>query len=146
MKYVQKVIPEATTPEEWRGKKIKELRKIINTYIKENLVGKLYQNIQTDFPIHITSTSARKTAYGEAMYYDKATALLVLPQILQYATYNNFGQRKETDDDTIFGYANFKCKVKINGKLKTLRIAVKIAKGGFLYYNIEVNKIFREKK
>ena len=145
MKYKQKVIPSVNTPEEWKGKKIRELRQLINTYIKDNLVGKVYSNEDTKFSIQVTSTSARKTAYGEAMYYDKATSLLILPQILQYASYNNFGQRKETDDDTILGYANFKCKVIINGKNKTLRIAVKIAKGGFLYYNIEVNKILTKK-
>ena len=44
-------------------------------------------NIDTGLPITISVTSAPKTAYGEAIYFKKAAATLVLPEIIKYAQY-----------------------------------------------------------
>ncbi|MBR6311285.1 MAG: hypothetical protein IKR52_08840 [Paludibacteraceae bacterium] len=136
----QKIVPEVTTPVEWKNKKIKDIRKIVLDFIREHYVGKVFRNEDTGLKILISVKSARKTAYGEAIYFKKAAAIIALPLILKYATYNNFGKRKENDGDNILGYLNFKCKIKIDGRVENLRIAVQFQTGGKFYYNIEVNK------
>lgn len=92
-------------------------------------------NIDTGLPITISVTSARKTAFGEAIYFKKVAATLMLPELIKYAEYNNWGNPKETDGPNIIGYLNFKCKCMIDGKKENVRLAVQFQKGG-KYYSI----------
>ena len=121
-RYKQSVIPKAETPAEWKELKLQQLRTVIFAHIK------------------ISVTSARKTAFGEAIYFKKAAAVVVLPEIIKYAEYNNWGKPKTTDGPNIIGYLNFKCKCLIDGKKENIRLAVQFQKGGKYYYNIEINK------
>lgn len=98
-------------------------------------------NRDTGLTIRITMASGRKTAYGEAMYSKKAEVVRILPDLIEHAIYNNFGQRKQGDNKDILGYLNFKAKCILDGKVEHLRIAVQFQKGGKFYYNVEVNKI-----
>jgi hypothetical protein len=91
-------------------------------------------------PVTISVKSCRKTAYGEAMYMKKAAVSRILPEIVKYATYNNFGERKSGDSASVIGYLNFKCFCVIDGKKECVRLSVQFQKGGKFYYNIEVNK------
>ena len=75
------------------------------------------------------------------MYIKKAAAVLILPQLIRHATYNNFGKRKISDPQNIVGYLNFKCKCIIDGKKECIRLAVRQQTDGSFFYNIEVNKI-----
>ena len=63
----------------------------------------------------------------------------ILPELVEYALYNNFGKRKLTDNDEVLGYLNFKGRCRINGKTENLRIAVQFQRQAKFYYNIEVN-------
>ena len=70
-KYKQAIIPRAETPEEWTQLKLQRLRTIIFEHIKNNYSGKTIINLDTGLPITISVTSARKTAFGEAIYFKK---------------------------------------------------------------------------
>ena len=126
---------------QWEDLTISQLRKTVQQYFKENLKGVTVVNDETRIPISITVSSAKKTAFGEAMYHKKAEVIRVLPLLLKSAHYNNFGQRKPLDSPEILGYLNFKNKCYIDGKLEHVRIAVRFQKGGKFYYNVEVNMI-----
>lgn len=139
-KYIQTVIPEVTTPSEWVSLKGCQLRELIFNTIKNKFAGMEVINKDFGIPIKITVTSGRKTSKGEAIYSKKAAVVLILPEIIKNAKYNNWGNPKPTDGQNVKGFLNFKCKCKIDGRLECIRIAVQFQKGGKYYYNIEVNK------
>lgn len=138
-RYKQSHIPVAELPDEWKGIKLQQLKTVIFNHIRNNYSGMVIQNLDTRLPIIISVTSARKTAYGEAVYFKKAAAILVLPEIIKYAQYNNWGSPKPTDGPNIIGYLNFKSKCIIDGAKENIRLAVQFQKGGKYYYNIEIN-------
>ena len=139
-RYKQSIIPKTETPDEWKTLKLQQLRTVIFAHIKNHYSGMVITNVDTGLPIIISVTSARKTAFGEAVYFKKAAAALALPEIIRYAEYNNWGNPKTTDGPNIIGYLNFKCKCLIDGKKENIRLAVQFQKGGKYYYNIEINK------
>lgn len=139
VKYVQKIVPEATTPEHFKNNTIKNLRELVFDFLK-NLSGKVVVNLDTQLPITISTSGCRKSSFGESMYYKKAAILTILPDIIKYAQFNNWGNKKQTDGPNIIGYLNFKCKCIIDGEKNCVRIAVQMQKGGKYYYNVEVNK------
>lgn len=140
MKYTQKIIPVAHTPEAWKKISVFNLRKSVLEFIRKNYAGLTIINEDLKLPIVITVNSCKKTAFGEAMYLKKAACALILPDLIKYASYNNFGSKKENDSDSLIGYLNFKCKCVIDGKKEYVRLSVQFQKGGKYYYNIEINK------
>lgn len=107
-------------------------------FYKENLQGKVVVNKDTGLPIHFVS--GRKTIYGEALYLKKLPIIEVLDVLLEYGTYNNFGQRKENDPKNLIGFYNFKAYAYIDGQKECIRLAVRAMADGAFYYNLEVNK------
>ena len=140
MKYKQNIIPSVVTPTEWSKMKASDLRKAVFNYMVDNFNGEDVKNESLQIIIRIRKKSLQKTAFGEAMYGKKAATVQILPKLLRYAEYNNWGDRKATDPATLIGYLNFKVKCYIDGTLENLRIAVRLYKDGKFYYNIEVNK------
>lgn len=118
-----------------------ELRRYVLDYYKNNLKGKEVINLDTGITIHFSMTSGRKTAMGEAMYQKKAEMVRILPELVKYALYNNFGKRKPDENEEIIGYLNFKGRCKLDGKIQNVRIAVQFQRSAKFYYNIEVNMI-----
>ena len=118
-----------------------ELRRYVLDYYKNNLKGKEIINDDTGITIHFSMTAGRKTAMGEAMYQKKAEMVRVLPELVKYALYNNFGKRKPDESEDIIGYLNFKVRCKLDGKTENVRIAVQFQRSAKFYYNIEVNMI-----
>ena len=118
-----------------------ELRKYVLEYYKNNLKGKEVINTDTGITIHFSMTSGRKTAMGEAMYQKKAEMIKILPELVRYALYNNFGKRKPDESEEIIGYLNFKGRCKLDGRIQNVRIAVQFQRSAKFYYNIEVNMI-----
>ena len=118
-----------------------EMRHYVLEYYKKNLKGKTVVNKDTGITIHFSMTSGRKTAMGEAMYQKKAEMVRILPDLVIYAIYNNFGKRKPDESDDIIGYLNFKGRCILDGKVQNVRIAVQFQKTAKFYYNIEVNMI-----
>ena len=110
-------------------------------YYKNHLKGKEIINIDTGITIHFSMTSGRKTAMGEAMYHKKAEMIRILPELVKYGIYNNFGKRKPDESEEIIGYLNFKGRCILDGKNENLRIAVQFQRSAKFYYNIEVNMI-----
>ena len=139
-KYRQSIIPETKTPEYWKNLKGWQLREIAFNTIKQKYAGKAVINKDFGIPINITISSGRKTAFGESIYSKKAAAVLILPEIIANAQYNNWGDPKPEDGNNLKGYLNFKCKCIIDGKTEHIRLAIQFMKGGKFYYNIEVNK------
>ena len=132
-------IPEINS--ELNGLSKAELRRYILKYYKEHLKGTEVVNEDTGITIHFSMTSGRKTAMGEAMYQRKAEIIRILPDLVRYALYNNFGNPKEKDSPDIIGYLNFKGRCQIDGKTENVRIAVQFQRQARFYYNIEVNTI-----
>ena len=118
-----------------------ELRRYVLDYYKKNLKGKGVVNKDTGITIHFSMTSGRKTAMGEAMYQKKAEMIRILPDMVRYALYNNYGKRKPDESDDIIGYLNYKGRCILDGKTENVRIAVQFQKTAKFYYNIEVNMI-----
>ncbi|MDR0207043.1 MAG: hypothetical protein LBI45_07300 [Bacteroidales bacterium] len=140
-KYIQKVIPSVKTQDLFSNMSGKELRKYIINYVKTELAGQNIVNEDTKLTIKITVTGGRKTAMGGAIYKKKSAVIQILPKLIQYAMLNNFGNRKEKDSEVVIGYLNFKVKCNIDEKLEHIRITVQMQKGGYFYYNLEINKI-----
>lgn len=129
------------TESQWGNLGIADLRRAVRQYFNDHLKGRTIVNDETKIPIRITVASARKTAFGEAMYHKKAELVRILPELLKVAKYNNFGQRKPQDSVEILGYLNFKAKCMLDGKIEHVRIAVRFQKGGKFYYSMEVNMV-----
>lgn len=125
---------------QWRNLSKSELREAVFQHLRK-MKNSIIVNKDTMIPIKITVSSAKKTAFGEAMYPKKAEVIRILPALIETAKYNNFGKRKPNDSPEILGYLNFKNKCLLDGKVEHVRIAVRFQKGGKFYYNIEVNKI-----
>ncbi|MBQ0129630.1 MAG: hypothetical protein KBT57_07300, partial [bacterium] len=61
-KYRQTIIPSVDTPKEWNQVKLQQLRKIILDLIRKEYAGRIITNTDTELPIRVSVTSARKTA------------------------------------------------------------------------------------
>ena len=139
-KYKQTFIPSVKTGI------IKLNPKSVREYYAIHLQGKSVVNLATNITINFTSDGKGKIGSNKVMHPPKIAVVQKLQQILEVAEFNNFGQRKENDKQSILGYLNFKAKVKIDGKIENLRIAVVMKTDGKVYYNHEINKIVFYKK
>jgi len=115
--------------------------KFVNDYYRQNIQGKSVVNNHLKIPIIFTGSGGRKVSYGGHKYVKKSAILQCLPKLLEVAEFNNFGNRKTSDNPLVMGYLNFKAKVKIDGKTENVRIAVTLRSDGKIYYNHEVNRI-----
>ena len=133
-KYKQTYIPEVK-----RMPKVTCSAKLVASYYKEHIQGKTVVNKHTGLTIYFGSDGKAELAHGRATYSKKVAVLQCLPRLLEVAEYNNWGNRKKTDEKYVFGYANFKAKVRIDGKLECARITVVVKANGKAYYNHEIS-------
>ena len=133
-KYKQKIIPNVKTEKHLNSPKS------LKDYYTKHLQGKSVVNKDLNIKILFTSLGKGKLAFGGSKTLRKASIIQCLSKVLEIAEYNNFGQRKEKDSKIILGYLNFKAKVKIDGKLEHIRIAVAMKTDGKVYYSHEINK------
>ena len=140
MKYKQTFILSVTIPTEWNTKNSLQLRKIVFEKLK-SYKGLVIENHDLKIKITLSVTGFRKMTKGGSMYSKKAALAFCILDLVKYAEYNNFGDRKPTDNKEVIGYLNFKAKCLINGNKENLRLVVQFQKDGKFYYNIEVNKI-----
>ena len=140
-KYKQTFIPSVSTGI------IKNSIAAAKEYYAKNLQGKSVKNIDTGFEIKFTSDGKRKLSSKEDVYTKKTALLQCLRKLLEVAEFNNFGQRKEKDKQSVLGYLNFKAKAKIDNKIENIRIAVTVKVNEVSrtreksFYNYEINKI-----
>jgi len=139
-KYKQTVIPEAST-KEWAMLTASEVREKLDNEYRARHIGKKVVNQALGITVEFESTGARKTAHGSATYSKKACLVSVLDQLVRYAEYSNWGDRKPQDITRVIGYLNFKAKVKIDGKTEHAHIVVRVCNDGRFHYAMEVNKI-----
>ena len=119
---------------------LSELRKKVYEYYRANIKGKTAINTDKGYKIYFTNKpGGRKIAFGGSMYHLKAEAVKIIVELIETATYNNWGHRKVSDKIEVVGYLNFKAKGKIDGEIYNFRIAVQLRKDGKLYYNHEIN-------
>lgn len=135
-KYVQKVIPHVSTKAYKRAKPA-DVKKTLLKIFNGKWQGKVVYNKHIGIPIRFVS--GRKTIYGEALYWKKRPVIEVLGILMEYATYNNFGKRKDSDPKNLIGYYNFKAYVYIDDKKECVRLAVRAMSDGTFYYSFEVN-------
>jgi hypothetical protein len=142
-KYKQTIIPKVTT-QRFQNMSLTGLRRFISDYYKKNYLDGIVENKHKGFNVHFTGKGRRKTAFGEAMYSNKAAAILALDKLVKYGEYNNWGDRKNDDPKELLGYYNLKSFIYIDGKKKCVRLAIQVFKTGDIcfnpYYNLEVNK------
>ena len=126
-------------PKEWEQKTSAELREIAFKKLKE-LAGQTVVNEHLKLTINISITGIKKTTHGSAMYSKKAALAFCLVDLLRYAKYNNWGDRKEKEAATVIGYLNFKVKCVIGKQPETVHLVVQLQKSGTFHYSMEVNK------
>lgn len=134
--YRQKYIPSIKIQK--KGYKLKEY---VRKYYSEHIQGITIVNKDIGLTIYFGADGKAELANGRAMYEKKAALVQCLPELLTHAEYTNFGTRKFTDPKNIFGYANFKAKVYIDGKLEHAHITVLVKANGKAYYCHEINII-----
>ena len=138
-KYKQTEIPEVSIPKDWEDKTSAELREIAFKKLKE-LAGKIVVNEHLNIPIEISVAGIKKTTRGGAMYSKKAVLSFCLVELLRYAKYNNWGDRKEKDAATVIGYLNFNAECIIDKNREKIHLVVQFQKNGTFHYSVEVNK------
>ena len=138
-KYKQTVIPEAST-NEWKHLSVKDMRKRMLDEYQKRHKGKNVVNQHLGITINFQTFGAKKTSRGAAAYSKKACLISVLDKLVRYAEYSNWGERKSTGPSSVVGFLNFKAKVKIDGKLEHIHLAVCLRNDGKFHYSMEVNK------
>ena len=108
--------------------KVTELREFTLEFYRLFLKGKKKEIEKHLKEVVFTSEGGRKIAYGEAMYSAKAAVIEHLDTLIKNSTYNNWGDRKTSDNEEILGYLNFKSKITIDGKKRHVRIAISVDK------------------
>ena len=139
-KYIQKEIPEAFTTD-YINLPIDELRKKAFEEYRNLHFGKEVINEDLKIKVKFEREGGRKTSYGSAAYSKKVCLIPVLDQLIRYAKYNNWGERKEKDDEFVIGYLNFKVKCRIDGKLEHIHLVVRVRNTGEFHYVMEINQI-----
>lgn len=103
---------------------VTELRQFTLEYYKKYLKGKELPADDFLSAIKLTDAAGRKIAKGGSMYSEKAAIVEKLEDLIKSSTYNNWGDRKETDPKSVLGYLNFKSKVTIDGVKRHVRISI----------------------
>lgn len=110
------------TTETFRKMTVSELKKFTLTYYNENLKGKKVAIENHLKEVVFVGGAGRKIL--KPMYSEKVAVLEHLEELIKNSTYNNFGNRKETDSKDVLGYLNFKSKITIDGVKRHVRISV----------------------
>jgi hypothetical protein len=138
-KNVQKTIPVVST-EKWKHLPKNELVKNAYDLYVSKLSGKEVINADLGIAVKFTKWTAKKTTKGSALYYKKAAVIEVLGDLVQYAEFSNWGNRKNSDKDSVIGYLNMKVKVEIDGILEHIHLVIQVKNNGKFQYTMEVNK------
>lgn len=120
-----------------------ERKSFLIKYFKENIQGKSTINIDTGLSINFGRNSRMKTA---ERHNSKETTVVIMNIIivLQNATYNNFGDPKPKHllkYPSLKKFVNFKCKIRIDGKVKDYRISCMILQGNKVQYDLHESSL-----
>ena len=132
--------PETDT-QRFKKMKVSELRTFTMKYYNLYLKGKSETIEKYLKEVVFINTAGRKIAYGEAMYSAKAAVIAHLKTLIKNSTYNNWGNRKQSDGKDVLGYLNFKSKITIDNKKRHVRISLVVYKDRRTELkNVEVGK------
>ena len=129
---------EIKTPFEKATIGLAELKLKAKQFYNEKLHGKSVVNKDKGITIAFSSVGRNHVLYARNAGFEKLVAIFKLPEILTIATFLNFKNADDNDHHTVVGYMNFKCPVKINGKLQHFRVVVRISKDGKFFYDHSV--------
>ena len=113
-------------------------RKKMFDYYKGHYTGKKVVNKDIGIAVEFERAGSKKTSYGGSLYPKKACLVEVLDQLIRYAKYSKWGERKATDPDYVIGFLNFKVKVRINGVLEYVHLVIRVRNTGKFHYSLEV--------
>ena len=116
-------VPEVST-ERFKKMKVSELRAFTLRYYNLFLKGNSVTIERYLKEVVFTNKAGRKIALGEAMYSAKASVISHLKTLIKNSTYNNWGDRKNSDGKDVLGYLNFKSKLTIDGEKRHVRISL----------------------
>lgn len=139
VKYKQVVIPEASTTD-WATLTSKEVRLRLYNEYRSRYYGKKVVNLSLGITVEFEHSGAKKMSKGAAIYSKKACLVAVLDQLIKYAEYSNWGDRKSHDNQSVIGYLNFKAKMKIDEKMEGVHLVVRVQNNGKFHYDLEVNR------
>lgn len=136
-----------TSTDAFKSMSVRELRNYTLKYYNEHLRGKSVEIEKHLKEVVFTNTAGKKIAKGEAMYSEKATIIEYLEELIKKSSYNNWGQRKSTDNSEVLGYLNFKSKITIDNVKRHVRISLIVYKNRKSELkNVEVGKIKKSGK
>jgi len=143
-KYKQTVIPEVST-EEWARLSLYEARKKMFDYYKEHYLGSRVVNKSIGITVEFEQAGNKKTSYGGSLYPAKVCLVEILDKLIRHAEYSNWGERKPTDPNYVIGFLNFKVKVRVDGVLKHVRLAIRVRNTGKFHYSLDVTHGVKKK-
>ncbi len=117
---------------------VAKLKAQAKQFYNENLHGKCVVNKDKGVTVGFSSVGRKHVLYARNVGFEKLIAIFKLPEIISAAKFLNFKNADSDDHHTVVGYMNFKCPVKINGKLQHFRVAVRISKDGKFFYDHSV--------
>ena len=116
-------VPEVSS-ERFKQMSVRELRVFTLKYYELFLKGDSVTIEKHLKEVVFISSAGRKIARGEAMYSAKAAVIAHLKTLIKNSTYNNWGDRKDSDGKDVLGYLNFKSKLTIDGEKRHVRISL----------------------
>ena len=144
-KYKQKVIPKATDSQ-FKGMKLGELKTYVSDVFSQTIANTKVTNLHKGISIVLSKSGLRHLLYARSSGYTKLKAVVILPEMLTYATYCNFNEPDTNDGVGVLGYLNFKCNAIIEGKQQIFRLVVRLTKDGKFYYDHSVKLRVQNKK
>lgn len=121
--------------ESLKGLKLGAVKKKCHAFFKENFNGKSVKNKHKAVTVSFNMRGINHLIYSRNPGYIKLKAVFVLRELVQNAVFCNFKNPDKNDSPDILGYLNFKSKAKIEGKIHTFRIVVRLTVKGKFYYD-----------
>ena len=108
--------------EAFKKMSVTDLRQFTLEFYNTNLKGKKVAIKNHLKQVDFISDAGRKIL--KPIYSEKIAVLEHFEELIKTSTYNNWGERKNTDSPSVLGYLNFKSKIIIDGIKRHVRIAI----------------------
>ncbi len=132
--YKQKTIP-VVDDKQFAGMKLGKLKEYVKIYFNDNLRNMSVINQHKGISVKFSRKGFDHLIHARNVGYVKLKAVIVLKEMVENAVYLNFKDKDEDDTKDILGYFNFKSKVKVESKIQTFRIVIRLTKSGKFYYD-----------
>jgi hypothetical protein len=133
MAYKQKIIP-VVDDVQFQGMRLGEVKLYVKQYFNLHLNGKSVINQSKGFSVKFQRNGLKHIIHARSGGFTKYKAILCMDEMVKYGEYTNF-KPETTTPSGIIGYLHLKSKVKIENKIHTFRIIVRMTKEGKFYYD-----------